>query len=237
MATVPQQCQPSQEIHHIGQAVASPPQRAGNPHQQHQQSFQSHQDAPTPIPNVSSLEQNTPQQQQYRIPSNTSTDQDIASTPRQYIPTPRSIASCFSNNNSRSSALGLSKNLINPLPVLICSLGHSQLRKDILFRGLLLQKRWNHYGKVDEITLHDAGFNKQITHLFSSQSELEHNIESCIQLGLIVQDEVEEGQLVYSISDQSQHQISQSFKEEELHLLGSMFTTHIYPRDQTLEPS
>ena len=90
---------------------------------------------------------------------------------------------------------------------------------------------------MHEITLYDASFDKQITHLFSSQSKLEQNIESCIQLGLIVQGILEDGSLVYSVSDQSQHQISQSYKDEELHLLGLMFTTYIYPRDQTLEPS
>jgi hypothetical protein len=171
------------------------------------------------------------------MPSNTSTDQDIASISHQYIPTPRSNVSSLSDNDSPSSILAPSEDLINPLPVLIYSLGHSQLRQDILFRGLLPQKRWDDRGKVHEITLYDAGFDKQITGLFSSQSKLEQNIESCIQLGLIVQGVLDDGSLVYSISDQSQHQISQSFKDEELHLLGLMFTTHIYPRDQTLEPS
>lgn len=90
---------------------------------------------------------------------------------------------------------------------------------------------------MHEITPRDAGFIEQITCLFSSQRELEQTIGSCIQLGLIVQGVLEDGSLVYAVSEHSQHQISQSFEREELHLLGLMFTAHIYPRDQALEPT
>ncbi|KAH6670180.1 hypothetical protein B0J14DRAFT_114015 [Halenospora varia] len=186
--TVPQQ---SQEIHQIGPALAA------KKDQQHRQlSNTHHQDAPTPISNVS-----------------------------------------YHNDSPSSVFLAPSDLPINPLPVLLYSLGCSQIRQDILFRGLLLQKRWDDRGKVHEITLRDAGFKEQITCLFSSQSELEQTIESCIQLGLVVQGVLEDGSQVYSTSDRSRHQISQSFQRDELHLIGLMFTTYIYPRDQTLEPS
>jgi len=209
--------QQSQEIHQIGQAVASRP--------RNQQNFQSHQDA-----RVSSPEQNLPQQQ-YRKLSNTSTNHDIASTPHQHITTSRSNAS----EDLITAPSVYHTNL--PLLVLLYSLGCSQIRQDILFRGLLPQKRWDDRGNVHEVRLRDAGFNEQIVCLFSNRSELEQTIRSCIQLGFIVQSVLRDGSLVYSISNQSQHQIPQSCNREELDLLGLMFTTHIYPRDKTLEPT
>lgn len=123
------------------------------------------------------------------------------------------------------------------LPALLYSLGCSEIRKDMLYRGLFPQKRWNDHGNVREVTLHEAGLNEQVVRLFSSQIELEQAIKSCIQLGLIVLGTLADDSLAYSLSDQSRHQISQSFKRDELSLLGLMFTAHIYPRDQALEPS
>jgi len=87
------------------------------------------------------------------------------------------------------------------------------------------------------IKLHDAGFDKQISCLFSSQSELEQTIESCIQLGWMVQRVSEDGSLEYLINDQTRDLILQSCNRRDLQLLGLKFITHIYPRDQTLEPS
>ena len=107
----------------------------------------------------------------------------------------------------------------------------------MLYRGLFPQKRWNDQGNVREITLHEAGLDEQVARLFSSQIQLEQAIKSCIQLGLVVLGTLGDDSPAYSLSDQSRHQISQSFKREELNLLGLMFMAHIYPRDQTLEPS
>lgn len=107
----------------------------------------------------------------------------------------------------------------------------------MLFRGLFPQKRWNDLGNVREVTLHEAGLDEQVARLFSSQIELEQAIKSCIQLGLIVLGTLADDSPAYSLSNQSRHQISHSFKREELSLLGLIFTAHIYPRDQTLEPS
>ena len=123
------------------------------------------------------------------------------------------------------------------LPALLYSLGCSEVRKDMLYRGLFPQKRWNDQGNVREITLHEAGLDEQVARLFSSQIQLEQAIKSCIQLGLVVLGTLGDDSPAYSLSDQSRHQISQSFKREELNLLGLMFMAHIYPRDQTLEPS
>jgi hypothetical protein len=176
-AAVSQQCQQSQEIHQIGHAVISPlhshqsfpfrltqPRKkcrqhrelsnispdedgADNIHQPDQQRFQSHQDALVSIPNISSPKQNL-LQQQYQKPANTSTNKDIASTPYQHIPTPKSDVSSLCNHDSPSSVFQPpSKDLImasyhnkfsiNPLAVLLYSLRCSQIRQDILFRGLL----------------------------------------------------------------------------------------------------
>jgi len=254
--TVSQLCQQSQEIRQIGQAVASRPQNhqhfqfrptiTHKKDQQHrqlcntssnqdvaqrdQQNFQSPQDARALIPNGSSPKQNLPQQQCRKL-SNTPTNQDIASTPHQHMPTPRSNTS----EDLITAPSVYSTNL--PLPVLLYSLGCSQIRQDILFRGLLPQKRWDDRGNVHEVRLRDAGFNRQIVCLFSNRSGLEQTIKSCIQLGFIVQSVLGDGSLVYSISNQSQHQIPQSCNRKELDLLGLMFTTHIYPRDKTLEPT
>ena len=123
------------------------------------------------------------------------------------------------------------------LLALLYSLGCSEIRKDMLYRGLFPQKRWNDHGNVHEVTLQDAGLNEQVSRFFSSHIKLEQAIESCIQLGLIVLGKLTDDSLAYSLSDLSRHRISQSFKREELSLLGLMFTAHIYPRDQTLEPS
>ena len=123
------------------------------------------------------------------------------------------------------------------LPILLYSLGCSEIREDILFRGLFPQKRWNDHGNVHEVTLHDGGLNEQVVSLFSSQIKLEQAIKSCIQFGLIELGVLVDGSLAYSLSNQSRHQVSQSFKREELSLLGLMFTAHVYPRDHTLEPS
>ncbi|KAL6714255.1 hypothetical protein ACLMJK_007678 [Lecanora helva] len=123
------------------------------------------------------------------------------------------------------------------LQALLSSLGSSQIRKDMLCRGLFPQKRWNDLGNVREFTLHEAGFREQVARLFSSQIELEQAIKSCLRLGLIATGVLADGCLAYSLSDQSRFRISQSFKREELSLLGLMFMAHIYPRDQVLEPS
>jgi uncharacterized protein YejL (UPF0352 family) len=131
--------------------------------------------------------------------------------------------------NSDYSAVSLS--------VLLYSLGGCEIREDILYRGLFPQKRWNGHGNVHEVTLYDAGLNEQVAHLFSNRIKLDQAIKSCIQLDLIVLDTLVNDSLAYSLSDQSRHQISQSFKHEELSRLGLMFVAHIYPRDQTLEPS
>jgi hypothetical protein len=213
---------------------------AGNIHQPDQQRLQSY--ALVSMPNIQNL------QQQYQQPANTSTNKDIPSTPYQHTPPPKSDVASLCNHDSPSSVfLAPSKDLIiasyhnkfsiNPLAVLLYSLRCSQIRQDILFRGLLPQKRWDDCGNVHEIMPCDAGFIEQITSLFSSQRELEQTMASCIQLGLVVQGVLEDGSLVYSVSEHSQHQISQSFKLEELHLLGLMFIVHIYPRDQALEPT
>ncbi|OJD21601.1 hypothetical protein ACJ73_07057 [Blastomyces percursus] len=72
-----------------------------------------------------------------------------------------------------------------PLPVLLCSLGGSQVLERVLFRELVPQKRWNGSGNVHEILLHDSGLDKTIVDLFSSPARLKQAVESCTQLGLI----------------------------------------------------
>lgn len=219
LAIVPQQYPQSQSIHQIRQQVASVPQRGHSPPQRNQPSFQSPQHILAPIPHVSSLLQ----QNQYRRSCSSSTELDTANSSHNHITIPKLVI-------SSPSVLALS--------LLIYSLGCSQIPSDILFRGLLPQKRWDQYGNVREVLPQDAGFNEQIIQLFSSRNQLEQAIKSCIQLKSIVQDRSEDGEPMYSISDQSRHQICQSFKDEkELHLVGLMFITYIYPRDQTLEPS
>lgn len=136
-----------------------------------------------------------------------------------------------------ATSIGTSDSSPVPLLSLLYSLGCSEIREDILFCGLFPQKRWNDHGNVQEVTLRDAGLNGQIACLFSSKVTLAQTIETCIQLGLIVSDVLADDSLAYSLSDQSRHQISESFKNEDLSLLGLIFTAHIYPRDQTLEPS
>ncbi|RDL31542.1 Uncharacterized protein BP5553_09751 [Venustampulla echinocandica] len=221
---------------------------AGNIHQRQQQCFRSRQDVPTSILNAPSLKQNLPQQQQYRKPFNTSTDRDMESPPHQHIPTLISNVSSLCDNESLSfeapsddlimaSSIDHTNFPIDPLPLLLYALGGSQIRQDVLFRGLLPQKRWDGCGNVREITPRDAGFDEQTTSIFSSQTVLEQTIETCIRFGLVLQGVSEDGSLQYSITEQSRRQISQTVKGEELHLLGLIFTTHIYPRDQALEPS
>ncbi len=123
------------------------------------------------------------------------------------------------------------------LTVLLYSLGCSGIREDVLYRGLFPQKRWDEHGNVQQVTLRDGGFDEQVACLFSSKIRLAQAIESCIQLGLIVVDVLVHDSPTYSLSDQSRHNISESFESEELSLLGLMFTAHIYPRDETLESS
>ena len=122
------------------------------------------------------------------------------------------------------------------LQVLLDSLGCLKVRKDIVLCGLNPQKRWDVYGNVKEVTLQDTDIPEQITDLFSSQSRLEQAVQSCIQSNLVVQCVAPDGSLMYSTSNQSYPQISQSYEGEALSLLGLMFTAHIYPRDQTLVP-
>jgi len=123
------------------------------------------------------------------------------------------------------------------LPVLLYSLGCSEIREGILNRGLFPQKRWNDHGNVQKVTLRDAGLDEQVACLFFSKIKLEQAIQSCIQLGLIVRGVLADDSLAYSLSDQARHQISESFEYERLSLLGLVFTAHLYPRDQSLEPS
>ncbi|CZS92454.1 uncharacterized protein RAG0_03007 [Rhynchosporium agropyri] len=265
---VRQPCQQSQEMHPICEEASFTPQkhqdfqfrpqtsnflsdqdRADNPHQVDQQSFQAYQDAPPPLFNNSSSKKTLPQQQIYQQRSTALTDQDLTSTSHQSVPTIYDIPSLSDNESSSAIFIAPSADLItsfsigstslpmNPFSVLIFSLGSFHIRRDVLFRGLLLQKRWDSFGNVHGITLRDAGFDEQIVCLFSGQGEFEQDIESCIQLGLIVQEVSEDGSLVYSITDRSRDQILQFCQREELHLLGVMFITHIFPRDQNLESS
>lgn len=126
---------------------------------------------------------------------------------------------------------------IGSLLVLLYSLGGSEIRRDILLRGLSQQKRWDDRGNVHELSICASGLGEQITSLFSSEAKLEENIRASIQLGSIVVSGVANGSLAYSISDLSRLQIFQSYSCEELQQTGLMFTIHIYPRDHTLEPS
>jgi hypothetical protein len=154
------------------------------------------------------------------------------------MPTPRSNISSLCDNDSPSSIfLAPSEDLITASSIDHTSFPTDPLTVLLYSRGLEPQKRWDDCGKVHEVTPHEAVFDRQIVSLFSSQSKLEKSIEFCIQLGLVEQSWLEDGSVMYSISDQSRHQISQSLKGEELQLLGLMFTAHIYPRDQTLEPT
>lgn len=123
------------------------------------------------------------------------------------------------------------------LPVLLYSLCCSEIREDVLYRGLFLQKRWDKHGKVEHITLRNAGFDEQVACLFSCKIGLAQAIQSCIQLRLIKLVVLADDSLAYSLCDQSRRQISESFEYEKLSLLGLIFTAHIYPRDQTLESS
>ena len=126
---------------------------------------------------------------------------------------------------------------ISSLPVLLYSLGCSQ---DLMLCSSLvwLEKR------QATCSLRPASCNvipctfPRSFHRFCSKSPRNNmSCRICIQLGSIVRSVLADGLLVYSISDQSQNQISRSFQREELHLLGLIFTAHIYPRDQTLERS
>ncbi|GBF59680.1 folylpolyglutamate synthase [Trichophyton mentagrophytes] len=120
---------------------------------------------------------------------------------------------------------------------LLYALGCSQIRQDILFRGLQPQKRWNIDGGVHEISLRDSDLSLQIAQLFSDQPILENAIDSCVQHGLIKRDRLSDGSLAYSVSNQPRDQVSQLLDSGELRLLGLIFTTHIYPQDEILEPS
>ena len=124
-----------------------------------------------------------------------------------------------------------------PFTTLLYSLGCSEIQESILYRGVSPQKRWNTHGNVQEISLLDAGLDKRVACLFSSNARLERAIDFCIKAGLIRVDISADDSLTYSLSDQSRHEISLSLKCEELRVLGLIFAVHIFPRDQTLEPS
>lgn len=126
---------------------------------------------------------------------------------------------------------------LNPLSVLLYSLGCSYIRQDILFRGLMPQRRWNADGNVHEIFLHHSGVNEKISHLFSSQPVLEQALNYHFEAGLITRFVSADGSVAYSLSDHLHHQISQFFGNKDPDLFGLIFTTHIYPRDENLEPS
>ncbi|PGG95165.1 hypothetical protein AJ80_10008 [Polytolypa hystricis UAMH7299] len=125
----------------------------------------------------------------------------------------------------------------SPLLFLLYALGCSQIRHDILFRGLRVQKRWNVDGNVHEVPLQDFGLNLQIARLLSDQSIIQDAINFCVQQGNITVNGLSDDSLAYSISDRSRHEIFQSLDNEEADLLGLMFIAYIYPRDEILEPS
>ncbi|KKZ68233.1 hypothetical protein EMCG_06090 [[Emmonsia] crescens] len=122
-----------------------------------------------------------------------------------------------------------------PLSVLLCSLGGSQVLERALFRGLVPQKRWNESGNVHEILLDDSGLDKTIVDLFSSPAKLKQAIDSCTRLGLITQCMLN-GSPIYSVCEWLQLKISGSIGYGRLKQIGLIFTTHIYPRDEILEP-
>lgn len=123
------------------------------------------------------------------------------------------------------------------LSVLLFSLGCVEIPKYILLCGLVPQKRWNDEGHSHEISLFNTGINPQYVHLFSSRTKLEQTIKFCIQDNVIIEHELEDASLVYSLTANSKSQIARCFNSKDLILPGMIFTAHIYPREENLQDS
>ena len=126
---------------------------------------------------------------------------------------------------------------VGPLPILLLGLGCSYVRDDVLRLALLKQKRWGSNGSVEVIALPDVCPYSETVFLFSNSSNLDQEIESCIQRGLIVQSTSDDGSPEgYSLSDQLRLWSLPSCEQTELLQIGLSFLTYIYPRDSVLVP-
>ena len=67
-----------------------------------------------------------------------------------------------------------------PLLLLLYSLGGSEVHEQVLFKGLTLQRRWDHRGNVQSIGLRDSGIRFELLSLFATQEKFMEVIKYCL---------------------------------------------------------
>jgi hypothetical protein len=159
----------------------------------------------------------TPAHERLRLPSTEICDSDCS-----LRGLPQDIAGSLSEDLSVTSLL-----------VLVDALGASEILHDVLFAGLLPQKRWNDDGNWREIRLDDASLDKEVVNVFSSHDKLQDVISTCIRLGFLTKGVTAQGFIVYSVTARPGERILRVFNREELNLLALIFTTHICPQHDT----
>ena len=157
---------------------------------------------------------------------------DILNAPMQPSPRDPSPGSSLSSPVSSKREHGW---VVNSFLRVVSSLGGSNVCARILNHSLSPQKRWDYHGNVCCVTMHDAGLDDQVTRLFSDKTRLEQVVEDCIQRDLVVMHGKLDSSVTYSLSDQVRNCVSKSFGENELSMLGLIFTAHLYPRDPGLD--
>lgn len=106
----------------------------------------------------------------------------------------------------------------------------------MLWRGLSPQNRWDRSGEAIGVPIRESGIRQEITLLFSSETTFRSTLKTCIEHGSIVSVEGTGGTLRLSLGINARTGLVHSGKQEELGFLGLVFTAHIYPRDQALDP-
>lgn len=130
--------------------------------------------------------------------------------------------------------LGSSEKLPTDLLLsLVFSLG--PISEQVLSRGLLLQSRWDSNGNAYTLSLKDGCTDPEFLQLFSSSSRLQETIRSGLRHGLLIF--ADSTHTLLEVSADVRQELSNSKRAQASNILGLVFITYIFPRDQGLDSS
>ena len=107
----------------------------------------------------------------------------------------------------------------------------------LLFQGLLPQRRWNESESPCQVMMCDSGISATAASIFSDNERLCDVLKECIRRQLLVVEISTDGNTTYFVPREAQSSILDSFSTQELCVLGIVFTTYLFSRDEVLERS